>query len=134
MFKKGSLIMVIVFVVFISVCSANDNMPPKVIDTTPENGAQNIDPSLEEILVTFNKSMMDKSWSWCYEHKDKFPQMTGQPYYTENNTKNVLPVRLEPNKEYVIWINTVNFKNFMDKAGIQQNRTDSLSKQDKFDA
>jgi len=28
-----------------------------------------------------------------------------------------LPVKLEPNKEYVIWINTSNLKNFKDKSG-----------------
>ncbi len=61
--------------------------------------------------------MLDKTWSWCYKDKDKFPQTTGQPYYTENSTKNVLPVRLVPNKEYIIWINTESFKNFKDKAG-----------------
>ena len=107
----------VVLLLLLSGCGAKDNLPPKVIGTNPQNGAQNVDPSLTEISVTFNEPMMDKSWSWCYEEKDKFPQMTGQPYYTENNTKNVLPVRLEPNKEYVIWINTVNFKNFKNKTG-----------------
>jgi hypothetical protein len=65
---------------------------PRVISTTPQNGDQKVDPSLKEISVTFNEPMMDGSWSWVYEDKDKFPQITGQPYYTENNTKNVLPV------------------------------------------
>ena len=60
---------------------------------------------------------MDQSWSWAYEDKSKFPQIIGQAYYTENNTSNVLPVKLEPNKDYVIWINTVNHKNFKDKNG-----------------
>ncbi len=116
MFKKGLSIIAIVFMLLVSSCVAKDNVPPKVIGTNPQNGAQNVATSLTEISVTFNESMMDKSWSWCYEEKGEFPQMTGEPYYTENNTKNVLPVRLEPNKEYVIWINTVNFKNFKDKA------------------
>jgi len=107
----------VVFMLLLSGCGTKDNMPPKVISTNPQNGAQNVDPSLTKISVTFNESMMNKSWSWCYEEKDKFPQMTDQPHYTENNTKNILPVKLEPNKEYVIWINTVNFKNFKDKTG-----------------
>ena len=115
--KKYLSIMTIVFIISLSSCGVKDNIPPKVIDINPQNGAQNVNPSLTEISVTFNEPMMDKSWSWCYEEKDKFPQMTGQPYYTENNTKNVLSVRLEPNKEYVIWINTINFKNFKDKTG-----------------
>jgi hypothetical protein len=96
---------------------ARDDVPPGVISTHPHNGARDVVPSLQEISVTFSEQMMDKSWSWCYEVRDTFPQVTGQPYYTENNTKNVLPVRLEPNKEYVIWINTVNFRDFRDEAG-----------------
>jgi len=116
-FRKDLSVIAIVLVLLLTGCGAKDNVPPKVINTDPQNGAQDVDPSLTEISVTFNESMMDKSWSWCYEDKDKFPQVTGQPNYTENNTKNVLPVKLEPNKEYVIWINTVNFKNFKDRAG-----------------
>jgi len=96
---------------------ARDHGPPRVIITYPRNGMRNVDPSIKEISVTFNERMMDKSWSWCYEERDTFPRVAGQPYYTENNTVNVLPVQLEPNKEYVIWINTVNFKNFRDEAG-----------------
>ena len=117
MFKNLLMIMAVVSVLLLSSCSPNDNVPPKVIGTNPPNGAQSVDPSLTELSVIFNEPMMDKNWSWAYEDKDTFPQMTGQPYYSEDNTKNSLPVKLEPNKEYVIWINTVNFKNFKDKAG-----------------
>ncbi|MEA3385223.1 MAG: Ig-like domain-containing protein [Thermodesulfobacteriota bacterium] len=90
---------------------------PRVISTTPQNEDQNVDPSLKKISVTFNRQMMDGSWSWVDEEKDKFPKITGKPYYTENNITNVLSVQLEANKEYVFWINTVNFKNFKDKDG-----------------
>jgi hypothetical protein len=121
MFKKYLLILAIIPVLLIwllpSWCGAKDIVPPKVIGTNPQNGAQDVAPSTKEISVTFNERMMDKSWSWCYEERDTFPQVTGQPYYTENNTKNVLPVKLQINTEYVIWINTVNFKNFRDEAG-----------------
>ncbi len=121
MVKRCSLIMAIIPIVLVSLSQtgsyAGDKVPPRVIATNPQNGARDVDPSMKEISVTFNERMMDKSWSWCYENRDTFPQMTGQPYYVENTTKNVLPVRLESNKEYVIWINTVNFKNFRDEAG-----------------
>jgi len=50
--------------------------------------------------------MMDGNWSWAYTNKNEFPKIKGQPYYTGNNTKNNLPVILEPNKEYIIWINS----------------------------
>jgi len=76
---------------------ARDHGPPRVIITYPRNGMRNVDPSIKEISVTFNERMMDKSWSWCYEERDTFPRLAGQPYYTEKNTVNVLPVQLEPN-------------------------------------
>lgn len=119
--KRCSLIMAIIPIVLVLLSltgsHAGDKVPPRVIATNPQNGARDIDPSITEISVTFNERMMDKSWSWCYEDRDTFPQMTGQPYYVDNNTKNVLPVKLEPKKEYIIWINTVHFKNFRDEAG-----------------
>lgn len=61
--------------------------------------------------------MMDGNWSWVYEDKNSFPVTTGKPYYVNNMTRNVLPVKLEENKEYVIWINQPAFSNFKDKSG-----------------
>ena len=55
---------------------AKDIVPPKVIGTNPQNGAQDVAPSTKEISVTFNERMMDKSWLWCYEERDTFPQVT----------------------------------------------------------
>lgn len=97
---------------------AEDNkVPPKIVDTKPKNNAPDVRPSLTMITVTFSKSMMDKSWSWSYEDKDSFPQTTGAPYYMSDNKTCVLPVKLEPNKKYVLWINTARHKNFKDEAG-----------------
>jgi hypothetical protein len=95
----------------------NSEVFPKVIATNPKNGATDIDPSLLKITVTFSKPMRDQSWSWSYEDKDSFPQTVGQPFYTDNGTTCVLPVKLEPSKRYVIWINTARFKNFKDRSG-----------------
>lgn len=98
-------------------CAEKDTMPPRVVHTFPVNGSQEVDPSITEISVTFDKEMMDGNWSWAYTEKNEFPQITGQAYYRDNNTKNVLPVKLEPNKEYVIWINSAKHKNFKDTSG-----------------
>ena len=98
-------------------CSGGDTTPPRVVSTFPQNGSQDVDPSLTEIYVVFSEEMTDQNWSWVYEDKNSFPKMTGQPYYTDNYTKNILPVSLEENKEYVVWINQQNFSNFKDKSG-----------------
>ncbi|MFC1836433.1 RNA polymerase sigma factor, partial [Thermodesulfobacteriota bacterium] len=60
----------------------------------------------------------DQSWSWAYDSKDSFPRVVGQPYYVDSYTRNVLPVKLEPNREYVIWVNSKFYKSFMDRGGI----------------
>ena len=114
-------IMRLYFVLALSIVSVayaeNDTKAPRVIETYPINGSTDVDPSLNEISVTFNEQMMDGNWSWAYTEKNEFPTVKGQPYYTDNYTKNNLPVILEPNKEYTIWINSEKFKNFKDKAG-----------------
>lgn len=91
---------------------------PKVISTFPVNGAQDVDPSTSEIWVKFDKAMKDKSWSWAYANKNEFPELNGDPNYVDNFTKCNLPVKLESNKEYVIWVNMENHSNFMDQSGI----------------
>ena len=96
--------------------SAHAADPPRVIATAPQNGFREVDHSLKQISVTFNQAMADKSWSWSYENS-KFPIPTGTPYFTDGGTTCVLPVQLEPGREYVIWINTAKFKNFKSVSG-----------------
>jgi RNA polymerase sigma-70 factor (ECF subfamily) len=119
---KNFLIVILVFATLF-LCSPfskgadNSEVSPKVIATNPANGATDVDPSLAKITVTFNKQMLDKSWSWSYEDKDSFPQTAGQPFYTDKEKTCVLPVKLEPGRQYVLWINTARFKNFKDRSG-----------------
>ncbi|OVE81607.1 hypothetical protein BVY03_03125 [bacterium K02(2017)] len=101
----------------LTACIENDTQPPQVIQTTPKNGSTDVDPSLTKISVTFNESMKDGNWSWAYTTKNQFPEMTGQPTYSNNFTKNTLPVKLEANKTYEIWINSQTQTNFKDQAG-----------------
>lgn len=108
---------VLAFIMSGTICIANDSKAPSVIKTFPPNGSTDVDPSLKVLSVTFDEAMTDGNWSWAYTYKNQFPQMKGQPYYTENFTKNNLPVKLQSNKKYEIWINSAKFKNFKDKAG-----------------
>ena len=114
MIKKASVVLLLL--ILLASCK-KDIIPPEVISTDPPNGAEGVDASITEISITFSEPMMDKSWSWCYEDKNKFPEMTGDPHYTESNTENILPVKLQPNTEYLIWVNLDKFNNFKDKSG-----------------
>lgn len=109
-------IVLAVVIGFIS-CTQSDSKATSVIATFPPNGTTDVDPSINEISDTFDEEMIDGNWSWTYTYKNQFPEMIGQPYYTEKFTKNILPVKLQSNKEYEIWINSEKFKNFKGKAG-----------------
>jgi hypothetical protein len=85
-------------IIFGTACEKKDSRPPRVVSTFPQNESQNVDLSINEISVTFDEEMMDANWSWAYTDKSEFPQIVGQAYYTQNNTKNVLPVKLDSNK------------------------------------
>ncbi len=113
--RKALLIVLAVLLYLIVGCGEKDTQAPRVVSTIPENESVDVDPSLSEISVKFNEEMMDGNWSWAYDDKSEFPQIIGQPYYSENMTRNVLPVKLASNKRYVIWVNSSKHKNFKDK-------------------
>ena len=93
------------------------SVPPAVVKTVPEAGADDVDPKLTEIKVTFSKDMQDESWSWSSLSKESFPKMGGKPKYLADKRTCVLPVKLEPGKTYAIWVNSEKFSNFKDADG-----------------
>lgn len=97
--------------------SQNDTQAPTVVDTFPANGSENVDPDLSEISVSFSEAMRDRSWSWAYEHRDSFPRITANPSYDEARITNTLPVDLESNQRYEIWLNSEQYQGFQDQAG-----------------
>ena len=97
--------------------ASSAGMPPVVVQTVPAAGAENVDPGLKEIRVTFSKPMQDRSWSWSTWGEDTFPETTGSPHYLADGRTCVLPVKLQPGKFYASWLNSENFKNFKDTSG-----------------
>jgi len=115
--RKNLFITITTIALALAACTKTDSTPPTVVETFPATGSSEVDPALTEISATFSEPMSDGNWSWAYTNEDQFPETTGQPYYLPGLTKNVLPVKLEPNKEYEIWINSDKFKDFKDQAG-----------------
>jgi RNA polymerase sigma-70 factor (ECF subfamily) len=93
--------------------------PPVVVKTVPQSGATGIDPKTTEIRVTYSKPMKNGTWSWSTWGEENFPKTTGKPRYEADKRTCVLPVKLEPNKFYAIWLNSSNFGNFKDAGGRQ---------------
>lgn len=91
-----------------------ESVPPVVVKTVPQAGADDVDPKLALIEVVFSKPMQDKSWSWSTLSKESFPPLDGQPRYLADQRTCVLPVKLEPGKTYAIWVNSEKFRNFKD--------------------
>ena len=94
-----------------------ETAPPVVVKTVPMAGATDVDPTLTEIKVTYSKAMQDGSWSWSTWGEENYPETTGQPHYLRDARTCVLPVKLQPNKFYAIWLNSDKFKNFKDASG-----------------
>ena len=93
-------------------------LPPVVVRTLPQSGDMKVDAAkVKEIRVTFSKDMMDESWSWSQFSDDTFPEITGKIHYQKNNRTCVAPVKLEPGRTYVIWLNSAKFGNFKDADG-----------------
>jgi hypothetical protein len=94
-----------------------ESVPPVVVKTLPEAGAPSVDPKITEIKVTFSKDMKDGVWSWAKISNESFPMLAGDPKYLADKRTCVLPVKLEPEKTYAIWVNSEKFANFKDTGG-----------------
>lgn len=94
--------------------SSVESLPPVVVKTVPQAGDVKVSPSLTEIKATFSKKMMDGTWSWAGADES---WVTGKPHYLDDGKTCVLPVKLEPGKTYVVWLNSPSFRNFKDLQG-----------------
>jgi len=92
-------------------------IPPVVVKTIPESGAGDVQPGISFLRVTFSKPMRDGSWSWVKLGDETFPMMAGAPHFLSDNQTCVLPVKLQPNKLYAVWINFGSATNFQDTGG-----------------
>lgn len=108
---------VVIFLFFTVFALASE--PPQVVKTVPQSGDTQVDPDLTEISVTFDKDMQTNDmWSWCMESRETFPKVdVGRIRFLEDQRTCVLPVKLEPGKTYVIWINTEQHDSFRDVDG-----------------
>jgi len=90
--------------------------PPVVVQTFPTAGAQDVDPSIKEVRVTFSKEMLtEEMWSFVYALPAEFPKVAGEVRYLPDKRTCVLPVSLEPGKTYGIWINSKKHNAFRDR-------------------
>ena len=100
---------------------ADLEFPPRAVETFPANQAKDVDYSLREIKVTFDRPMMGgPQWSWII-HTDigVYPGVRGgpDPRWEEGGKTCVLPVRLSPDTLYAVGVNSFRHTGFRDPAG-----------------
>lgn len=89
---------------------------PKIATTDPENGAENVDPALTEIRVTFDREMDTGGYSWI-GGGETYPEVTDEARWADERTC-VLPVHLKPGQAYQIGINSATSQHFRSKGGV----------------
>jgi hypothetical protein len=91
---------------------------PIILEMTPANGATGVDPRTTELRVTFSVPM-GGGFSWTGGGPDYPAAPEGQgPRWTEDQRTCIRPVRLEPNHQYRLGLNSPSHKNFQSAAGV----------------
>jgi hypothetical protein len=87
---------------------------PKIVKVSPENGAEEVDPATRELWVTFDQDMETGGYSFV-GGGPTFPGV-GRPRWIDARTC-VLPMRLVPEGDYELSINSERFENFRGRNG-----------------
>ncbi len=88
---------------------------PQIVRTSPRIYDDRVDPKLSAISVTFDRPMMDHSWSFWPAGRDDemFPEIVAQASYDRARRTCSLPVKLPPGSVYWVWLNSPIHKYFM---------------------
>ncbi len=91
--------------------------PPRIVSTSPEVGATDVDPSVSEITVTFDRDMQE-GCSWTGGGPEFPPGQPGKkPVWKDKRTCS-LPVKLDKAKFYRVGINSTSYRNFKSAEGV----------------
>jgi hypothetical protein len=90
---------------------------PQIVATSPAVGATDVDPSISEITVTFDRKMSD-GFSWTGGGPEYPPTAPGKKVVWRDGRTCVLPVKLESGRFYRVGINSTSYRNFMSADGV----------------
>jgi hypothetical protein len=89
----------------------------QIVSTTPPNDAKDVDPTISELRVTFNMPMAGGfSWTGCGPN---FPKTTDRPHWSADHKTCILPVKLKPDWDYRLGLNSPSFKNFRSRLAVK---------------
>ena len=91
--------------------------PPRIVSTSPADGAKEVDPATAEVTVTFDRDMAS-GCTWNGDGPD-FPFLAGVNAFWRDRRTCVLPVKLQPGRSYRVGLNlfSPNFQAFCSVAG-----------------
>jgi hypothetical protein len=105
----------VLLAVVLGTCVGVMAAPPRVVQTTPENDAVDVDPATSEIVVVFDQPM-DPAGRSIVGGGETFPEIIDAPQWRDERTI-VIPVRLQADHDYWLSINNENFRNFANRRG-----------------
>lgn len=89
--------------------------PPRVVEITPDQGDVDVDPGLKRFTVKFDQPMSREGFS-IVGGGETFPEVPMRGRWLSDTTF-ILPVRLEPGREYRFSVNSESFNNFRNVHG-----------------
>ena len=96
----------------------NRCIAPAIVKLEPANGAQDADPALTALKVTFNMQMGEgMSWTGGGPQFPKLPTDTKAAWSADGRTC-TLPVALEPGRDYELGLNSPQHINFQSQWGV----------------
>ena len=81
---------------------AGDELTPRVIETTPPNSTQGVDPATAELRVRYTRPIDPASFSATAISDELMPEVTGEPTYDPATNTFALPVKLQPGTTYAL--------------------------------
>lgn len=94
-----------------------DALRPHVVSIEPSNGAADVDATTTELVIRFDRAMLDQSWSIVGAPDDQ-PKFTGKPVYDAKREVLRVPMELEKSRTYRFWLNTEQKTAFKSAAGV----------------
>lgn len=94
-----------------------DAAAPRVVEMSPANGADDVDPATTEIRVTFSRPMRDGAWAFV-GGGPHYPETTGRPSYDAARKVITLPVKLKPAWRYEFWLNRGKYNSFCSEDNV----------------
>jgi hypothetical protein len=92
---------------------------PRIVSMVPPNGAEDVDPNLKMIVVTFDRPMRSPGWAVVtLGSSNEVPKGAGPVGYDSERKVFTMPVELQPDKEYRFGLNAEGYLGFQSQEGI----------------